>query len=425
MHNNKTIKGVVKDNLCTGCGTCVSLCSHSAIELVKDDSKGIYLPRISEERCDQCGICFDVCPGHSMNFKDLNLAIFGREPEDILLGNYLNCHVGFASDYQVRYDSSSGGLVTALLIFALEEGIIDGALVTKMNKEKPLEPQPFIARTRDEIISAAKSKYCPVPANIALREILKAKGKYAVVGLPCHLHGIRKAEIADERLRERIVLHLGIFCAKTISFLGTELLLKRIGVRKEEVEKLDYRGEGYPGSMIIKLNNGQRKLIPQDEYYDIKFGSFVPWRCTLCSDYAAELADISFGDWPDMEKEDRVGSSIAISRNRQGEDILQRMIYKRKIEVSAISRDKVKESKEGISGKKRRLKARLTILKLLARTEPFYDIPLPQPPVRAYLGSSLLYLEIFLASKRSLWWLLDIYCSLLKFGSYIRSRLKL
>lgn len=177
--------------------------------------------------------------------------------------------------------------------------------------------------------------------------------------------------------------------------------------------------------MTIKLNNGQRKLMRQDEYYDIKFSSFVPWRCTLCSDYAAELADISFGDWPDMEKEDRVGSSIAISRNRQGEDILQRMIYKRKIEVSVISRDKVKESKEGISGKKRRLKARLTILKLFARTEPFYDIPLPQPSVRTYLGSNLLYLENFLASKRSLWWLLDIYCSLLKFGSYIRSRLKL
>jgi coenzyme F420 hydrogenase subunit beta len=47
--------------------------------------------------------------------------------------------------------------------FALEEGIIDGALVTRMKKDRPLEPEPFIARTREEIIEASKSKYCGVP----------------------------------------------------------------------------------------------------------------------------------------------------------------------------------------------------------------------------------------------------------------------
>lgn len=59
-------------------------------------------------------------------------------------------------------------MVSALLIFALEQGIIDGALVTKMSENNPLEPQPFIARTREEIISAAKSKYCPVRIRLPL-----------------------------------------------------------------------------------------------------------------------------------------------------------------------------------------------------------------------------------------------------------------
>jgi len=79
--------------------------------------------------------------------------------------------------------------VTALFIFALEKGLIDGALVTGMKKDKPLEPEPFIARTREKIISARGSKYCSVPANIALKEILKAKEeeRFAVVGLPCHI----------------------------------------------------------------------------------------------------------------------------------------------------------------------------------------------------------------------------------------------
>lgn len=430
MKKGKTIEGVVKNNLCTGCATCVSLCPNSAIRLIKEDSKGIYLPRINVEDCNQCGICFDVCPGHSVNFKELNLAIFGQEPKNTLLGNYLNCYIGHATDYDIRYNSASGGLVTQLLIFALEEGIIDGALVTRMKKDKPLEPEPFIARTREEIIEASKSKYCPVPANIALKEILESKEgeKFAVVGLPCHIHGIRKAEQINKKLKEKIVLHVGIFCAKTISFLGTECQLKRMEVKKEEVTKLDYRGEGWPGSMTIQLKNKQRKLSELHYYYDSKFGSFVPWRCTLCNDSACELADISFGDaWlPEVKKGDKVGTSIVVSRNRLCEDILQRMMHKRKVELSTINSGKVNESQGGFSWKKKYLKARFTISKLIGRKVPIFDnAPLLQPSFRVYLSSVLLYSQRFLAFRRSLWWLLDIYCSLLKYSSRIKSRLKL
>src|SRR5690606_36009483 len=115
-------------------------------------------------------------------------------------------------DDNIRYNSSSGGLVTQILCFALEKGIINGALVTKMNKESPLQPQPFIARTKEEIIEASTSKYCPVPANMALKEILSSDvEKVAVVGLPCHIMGIRKAEMKNNLLKNKIVLHMGIF----------------------------------------------------------------------------------------------------------------------------------------------------------------------------------------------------------------------
>jgi len=74
-----------------------------------------------------------------------------------------------------------------------------------MKKENPLEPEPFIARTKEEIIEASKSKYCPVPANIALKEIMDSKSgeKFAVVGLPCHIQGIRKFEEVNKILKEK------------------------------------------------------------------------------------------------------------------------------------------------------------------------------------------------------------------------------
>ena len=104
MSKGKTIEEVIKNNLCTGCATCVSLCPRSAIELIKDDSKGIYLPQLNEEECNQCGTCFDVCPGHTIDFKQLNLEIFGKEPEDILIGNYLNCYIKHLQATLQRYD---------------------------------------------------------------------------------------------------------------------------------------------------------------------------------------------------------------------------------------------------------------------------------------------------------------------------------
>ncbi len=428
VSKGKTIGEVVKDGLCTGCGTCVGTCPVDAIEMVIEHKRGIYIPQLDEEKCNQCGLCFEVCPGHAVDFKQLNLEIFGKEPEDVLLGNYINCHAGHATDYDIRYNSSSGGLVTALLIYALEQGLINGALVTKMREDTPLEPQPFIARTKREIISASKSKYCPVPANIALKEILQSDGKFAVVGLPCHLHGIRKAEIVNPKLRERIVLHIGIFCGTSKSFLGTEFQLRRMGIKGEEVAKLDYRGEGWPGSMTVVLKSGQRKLSKlYYYYYDSKFCSFTPWRCSVCTDQASELADVSLGDaWlPEVKETDKVGTSIIVSRNKTGDDILQQAADKAEIELSLVRAEKVIESQRGFLGKKKDSKARLNTSRRLGKKVPVFSSQLLSPSVWSYFLSGLLYSESFLASKRYCWGLLNIYCSLLSCIGRLKSKLGL
>ncbi len=428
MSKGKTIEEVIKNNLCTGCATCVSLCPRSAIELIKDDSKGIYLPQLNEENCNQCGTCFDVCPGHTIDFKQLNLEIFGKDPEDILIGNYLNCYIGHVTDYNIRYNSASGGLVTALLIFALEEGLIDGALVTRMKKDTPLEPEPFIARTKDEIIEASKSKYCPVPANVALKEILESKEgeRFAVVGLPCHIHGIRKAEQINKKLKEKIVLHVGIFCGGMPNFMGTEFLLRKLKLQSKDIVMLNYRGEGWAGKMSLRLINNETKTIPYPAYWN-GFGSFFyPFRCTLCSDWTSEVADISFGDaWlPEIVEHDTIGTSLIVTRNEESNSILQQMISQNKIKLNEITPNKVAISQGGILWKKRDLKARLTLSKLLDKNVPLYNQKLIEPKFKTFLSAILLHIRTFLASNRRLWKLLDLYLILISYASYIKSKLK-
>ena len=371
--NNNTIAQVVRDGLCTGCGTCIALCPEEAIKLTIDEKKGIYIPELDEEKCNNCGICYEVCPGHEVDFKQLNLEIFGKEPADVLIGNYLNCYVGHSTDYDIRYNSASGGLVTQLLIFALEEGIIDGALVTKMKKDKPLEPEPFIARTKEEIIEASKSKYCPVPANIALKEILESKEgeRFVVVGLPCHIHGIRKAEQINKKLKEQIVLHLGIFCNHAPNFWGTKLLLKRLKMREDEVIKLGYRGEGYPGSMKISKKSGELLLLLPDYWSFVGAYFFYPARCLMCSDGICELADISFGDaWLPELSDEKIGTSIIVSKNKIGEQLLQSMKLKNRIELNEVSVKKVIQSQAGmLYFKKKNLNARNKLFKAV----PMYN----------------------------------------------------
>ena len=364
MDNDTTIEAVVKKGLCTGCGTCVGICPLDAIEMTVDHLRGIYVPALDREECNECGMCVDVCPGHNVDFRQLNLEIFGKEPGDILLGNYLNCYTGYAADYDIRYNSASGGLVTALLIFALEEGLIDGALVTKMRDDRPLEPEPFIARTREEIISAARSKYCPVPANIAVKEILKAREgeRFAVVGLPCHIHGIRNAERVNKTLAERIVLHVGLFCAHTDTFALAELVLQKHRIDKEHVASFDYRGCGWPGSMTIHTNDGMKISVPFAQF--VVWHSrwcFIPEYCTFCCDALAELADISFGDaWLRGLKSDRAGQSVIVTRNEIAERVLEQLLSMGVVSAENTSAVRVAQSQIGLLySKKKSLRARI------------------------------------------------------------------
>lgn len=429
LKNKKTINWVVENGLCTGCGTCMAICPKSAIKMIIDESKGFFFPELSFEECNQCGLCYQVCPGHSVDYKRLNLDIFGKDPKSVLIGNYANCYIGHSANQETRYNAASGGLVTELLVFALENGIIEGALVTKMSESNPLEPEVFIARTKESIISATKSKYCPVPANIGLHEVLKEKGKFAVVGLPCHMQGIRKAEGLINGLKDKIVFHLGLFCIHCPTFLATEFLLKKLKIKKEEVSKINYRGRGWPGEMSIFLKNGTIKSIPYIQGWAISGSVFPVMRCTLCSDYTCEFSDISFGDpWallPELGKNEK-GKSIIISRNREGEELLKSAVSMGSIDLIEADAHKIIQwHKRSLRFKKTDLKARISIFKLFKKKVPDYNynMELIHISTMSYLRGALGYFKIILSSKRYLWNLLSILLTMRIYVGYCKQKL--
>jgi len=55
----------VDEDLCSGCGTCISVCSYNAIELV-EDKKGKKQAKVNEALCMGCGACCASCPSGAM-----------------------------------------------------------------------------------------------------------------------------------------------------------------------------------------------------------------------------------------------------------------------------------------------------------------------------------------------------------------------
>lgn len=389
---HQTIQRVVHRKLCTGCGACVGICPHNALEMTLDEARGCLLPELFEGHCRRCGLCYEVCPGHSVDFEGLSEAIFGDIPQDVALGRYLACYVGHAGNGSIRYQCASGGLVTGLLIFALEHDLIDGALVTRMRSDKPLVPEPFIARTRKEILSAAGSKYCPAASDTALRQIFESHGRFAVVGLPCHIQGIRKAEHELPELEGRIRYRISIACSFNYSFHGTRRLIESLGLAPNEVRQLQYRGRGWPGSMLIRMEDGTETVVPLAEYYR-QLSPHSLRRCLLCSDMLGELSDLSCGDaWlPELVKTDTTGSSFVVSRTPEAEELLESAAAAEAVELSELGLEELLACQGHALFKKRKLKARMRLTRLCGQSIPKYRQKLLQPTLSDYINTVKLY----------------------------------
>ena len=328
------VRAVYKAGLCMGCGSCEGVCPAGAVQLKLDLRQGMYVPTVADQRCMSCGLCVAICPGLGAQINSLASEFLDGAVKDSRVGVHHSCYIGYSGNDVVRQNASSGGLITSLLIYCFQNKLIDGALVLGMSKDNPLNTRPFIAKTIEDVLSAYGSKYCPSPSNAALKDILSQSGRFAVVGLPCHIHALRKLEHLKPFLDTKVVLVLGLFCANNNTYLGTEYFLRNNHISTQNVAKIDYRGEGWPGKIVVTLKNGIRRVIPRGTtepkwYRRALFSSafhydFMVPRCLLCPDQTCQLADIAFGDpWlPQYLATEKIGQSLVIARNRRGLDLL-------------------------------------------------------------------------------------------------------
>jgi len=372
----RSVKTVVEKNLCIGCGTCYSSCPLNAITMIK---KEVFSPSIDARKCNNCGICEFVCPGYHIDYSRYQLLKNEENSKHHpLIGYYADVYLGHAQDHFTRFMGSSGGVITALLLYALKSKIIDGALVVTTTG---MNPNIILAKSTPELKKAMGAKYVPVPLGVGLKEILGSDGHFAVVGLPCHLLGLHRISLRYPSLNKKVVLKLGLFCGRGFDFQYVNYVLSDLGTCPSCVREIRFRGYGWPGKTFIEYisENGIKETFLDYKKFGQYSGSylFMPRRCVFCPDHTSEFADISFGDaWlEEIKKIDSKGTSIIISRNALGDKILRDAAKKGFIKISTSSLGSVIRSQDlQLNFHKISFKTRLRIAQILGMKTPSSNI---------------------------------------------------
>lgn len=428
MINN--INYTLHNHLCTGCGICQSACPSNAIDIVVNH--GRFIPHVDDAKCKSskgCHRCSDVCPGLGIDLKRIAQKQFAEADtkEDRLVGRYLKCFTGHSNNEEIRYHCASGGMVSQFLIFLLEKGYIDGAVVTAFDPANELLVQSYIAHNREEVLKAKSSKYAPVSLH-GMAQAIKQEGgnRYVIVGLPCHIHGFRKLESIDKKFREKIAGYFVIYCSSGRTFYLTEYVFKERHIRKENLTYFAYRDEGCLGSLVAKQrrsirvanSNSETSLYNKDEVYKEKFQSyyhplrsfFIPRRCLFCIDHYGELGDVCFGDIhikPYMD--DKVGVNSLIVRKKQWLDLLLQAYEEKCITLEEITVETLNASQMMAYKKKGRNMRFITLNKYLGKVMPCYEVSLPKyVGLRTAANYAQNRVQQFLGWHKNLWWIINL-----------------
>lgn len=413
----QNISWIVRHELCVGCGICQDICPKKAIQI--KSVNGLFNPVVNENICINnkgCYRCRTVCPGGGVKLVELSKNAFGTEEEikrDQYIGQYISCYSGYSNDYNLRYYGASGGMVSQFLIYLLEEGYIQGAVVTRFSKEKEFWVDTFVAKNRKEILSAKSSKYCPVTMAGLSTQLKQLEGKYAIVGLPCHLHGLRKLAEIDKKFSEKIFAFIGLYCSCGRNFSLTEYVFKSRGIDLEDVDFFTYRQESGMGKMLAigKQNEKDFKMnIPFQDYYLTLRSYFNVRRCMHCVDHFAELGDICFGDIHTGKYiDDKIGISSMVTRNKCMDDILQNMAKEGVVTICPVSKEELLNSQKYVKTKKHLNPSYMKIDHLLGKEIPDYDVVFQAMPICKVFKSYIVKIvQMFIGRHKKLHWLVKL-----------------
>jgi coenzyme F420 hydrogenase subunit beta len=336
---NKGLKAleekVFSRDLCAACGACLSLCPYLRSwkgRIVKLDDCNL------EE-----GRCFAYCPRTDIDLDEIYQGIFRKNYEEIGIGPFKKITMVRAKNPLFTKKAQTGGVVSSLIDFALQEKIIQVGILT--SRDKDLLPHGRIIKGRKEILNCAGSSYISGPTLEALnRGPWKGEERIGIVGVPCQvlaLARMKTSKLEKKTPIDRVGLVIGLFCTWALDYKPFMTFLRE-RLDGHSIKKLNITP---PPERILEVTVGNELYrIPVD---DIR--PFIRPSCRVCLDMTAELSDISVGT-----VEGKEGWNTVIVRTAIGENLLRRAKKAGVVETRPLPKNNLSHLKEASLLKKRR-----------------------------------------------------------------------
>jgi coenzyme F420 hydrogenase subunit beta len=340
------ISDIVKYGLCCGCGACVGVCPAGALSL--NDITVHYAPVFSPLKCTGCGLCRKVCPGKGWPATQYAEDLCRKEniDNDLKYGPLRGCYLGQSTDPLIVHSAASGGTATGLLLFLLDTGLIDAAIVVILQDGIP---RPVVTSDRNEILQASGSKYVPVPImHTVLKEILTHPEKtIAVTMLPCHAAALENLIRINPGIhRERIYI-VGLFCGNVNEYkhlAQIERTLNKKGnglLRNEPPVFLGWRYGAWPGcaAFAYRDSSGKQIVIEKDlqRWLGIARTYYALSRCLMCPSRENWLADVALAD----NHRGKTNETVVLARTKNGESLLSSAASGGYIHLNPAAKDKI------------------------------------------------------------------------------------
>lgn len=232
-------------------------------------------------------------------------------------------YIGYAINEDDRYKASSGGVGTAITRYLLNQDDYGTSITFFFNQERCMYEPRLIYSSHE--INVCGSVYQDIDiAGFVRNNIDKIRGGIVLSTPPCQVTAVRQI-LTKANIKHFIISYC---CSGQTTIEGTWKYYDLIGVKKEDVVNMQYRGNGWPSGIQIWLNNGTK--ICKDNYTEPwvtlhRSQLYRPKRCFYCKKDTGINADIALADpWIDEYKNnDKIGNSMIIVNSQSGDELLR------------------------------------------------------------------------------------------------------